>query len=640
MNRRRNLSIRFGALVLLAACAHSAPDSAWYSIPSAAPPRPMAYQSRYLTMRDGVRIALDLHLPGDAASGERFPAILHQTRYFRSVELRWLGRVLIGDPFDHTPLHRQTREELVSHGYAWIDIDVRGSGASEGTQLCPYAPEEIRDAAQVVDWIVAQAWSDGKVGSLGLSYDGTATDFLLVNSHPAVKATAPLFAGFDTYEDLLFPGGVRLSWFTEAWGRSNAALDRDDLGAVAGWWVNLFVRGVKPVDGAADAELAAALHAHEANYDVDAGARELTYRDDISRFDPFYKGGARVGLAGHAPRVIGTIGVFSPHSYVDDLAASGAAIQGMSGWFDGAYAHGAIKRYLSVRTPGSRLILGPWSHGGGSNIGPPDGPRASAFDHAVELRRFFDWRLRGMDDGISAEPPIHYFTMAEGKWKSADTWPVPATLVKFYLGAANSLGRAPPAGEGSDTYRVDDTAGTGSQSRWNTLVGGDPVAYPDRAEADQKLLVYTSAPLEQDLEVTGHPLVELFVASTADDGAFFVYLEDVGEDGGVTYVTEGVLRALHRKLSDRARPYADVVPFRTFERADAQPLVPGETAELAFDLQPTSYLFRRGHSIRIALAGADAGHFAPVLTGAPPILTVQRSAIAPSAVVLPVVARP
>lgn len=140
------------------------------------------------------------------------------------------------------------------------------------------------------------------------------------------------------------------------------------------------------------------------------------------------------------------------------------------------------------------------------------------------------------------------------------------------------------------------------------------------------------------MEVTGHPIVTLFVSSTANDGDFFVYLEDVDESGHVTYVTEGMLRAIHRKLSHEEPPYQTPTPYRTFKREDAVPLVSGEIAELKFDLLPTSYLLKKGHSIRVALAGADKDHF-EVLEGEPPMVRFYRSESYPSHMDIPVVGR-
>jgi putative CocE/NonD family hydrolase len=112
------------------------------------------------------------------------------------------------------------------------------------------------------------------------------------------------------------------------------------------------------------------------------------------------------------------------------------------------------------------------------------------------------------------------------------------------------------------------------------------------------------------VEISGSPTVVLEVASTATDGAFFAYLEDVGPDGHVTYLDEGELRAINRKQMDlHERPYNSPCPASGSSRHNAQPLVPGEPAELKICMWPTSILLRKGHQIRVALAGADAGTF-------------------------------
>ena len=284
------------------------------------------------------------------------------------------------------------------------------------------------------------------------------------------------------------------------------------------------------------------------------------------------------------------------------------------------------------------LLLGR-DHGGWSQIhgGVPD---ETDFEHTDQLLKYFDHHLKGIDSGLSGDARVHYYTLVEGRWKAAESWPPPATPTRFYLGEDGALGTDPPPhASGADVYRVDFAHGTGHRSRWNSLMGVEGgVMYPDRAEADRRLLVYQTAPLAADVEVTGHPVATLYLRSDHDDGAFFVYLEDVAPDGRVTYVTEGMLRGLHRKLATTPPPYRQVVPYRTFARADARPLVPGQVAELVFDLLPVSYVFRTGHSIRIALAGADADHFARVPADGTPTWRVERSPDHPSHVMLPVVA--
>ncbi|MBL7659891.1 CocE/NonD family hydrolase, partial [Escherichia coli] len=99
-----------------------------------------------------------------------------------------------------------------------------------------WSSDEIRDGAEIVDWIVRQPWCNGTVAALGNSYDGTSAELLLVNQHPAVRVIAPCFSLFDVYTDIAFPGGIHAAWFTDTWGRYNEALDRNALHEVVGWW--------------------------------------------------------------------------------------------------------------------------------------------------------------------------------------------------------------------------------------------------------------------------------------------------------------------------------------------------------------------------------------------------------------------
>ena len=622
--------------------ADSGSDATWYDACSPAKVhRGMRYSSFYLTMRDGVRIAVTLCLPGEGVDSLRLPTILNQTRYFRSMELRQPLRALMGGKaLHHIPSTARSRKRFVASGYAWVDIDVRGTGASYGSRVSEWSPDEIRDGAEIVDWIVRQPWSNGNVGALGSSYSGASAEFLLANRHPAVRAVAPRFALFDAYPEVAFPGGIHAAWFTETWGRYNDALDRNAPYEVTGQWLKLLVTGVRPVDGDRDRSLrAGAIAAHRDNYDVHEQALALTFRDDVAPSDPYHNQlGSRLEPVGAPIDDSGSLDLVSPHNYWHDIQAAGAAIYNYGGWFDGAYGNSAVKRFLTISTPGSRLILGPWNHGGKWHIEPHRTHVETSFDHEGELLRFFDFHLRERDTGIGSEPRVHYFTMVEGRWKAADTWPPPATTMIYHLADGGKLAlEASDSDSDADEYVVDHSTGTGEHSRWRTQVAiGEAVIYPERTAADEKLLTYTSPALERSLEVTGHPLVTLFVSSTADDGTFYVYLEDVDEHGRVAYVTEGLLRAVHRRINDASPPYRQPVPYRTFKRGDAQPLVRGEIAELTFDMLPTSYLFERGHRIRVAIAGADASHFT-ILPGGPPTIHVHRSRLHGSRVELPVI---
>jgi hypothetical protein len=447
----------------------------------------------------------------------------------------------------------------------------------------------------------------------------------MINQHPALKAVVPQFSLFDSGLDIAFPGGVHLEWFTKTWAKFNDALDRNEMGEVnKGWRFKLFAKGVRPVDEDGNGEiLRKAVPSHIYNYNPHELAKKITFRDDPWPTDP--------GLP---------IETFSPHGHIQSFRSSGIPVYSYSGWCDGAYAHSAIKRFINVRTSGSRMVIGPWMHGGFYNCSPYSEGK-SGFDHHGELLRFFDHFVKGEDTGIQNEKPVHYYTMGEERWKTADSWPPKGVTTHIlFLSINQSLSGTAPHGVGHwDEYRVDYSAGTGDHSRWNTLITNGPVSYPDRDGRDQKLLVYNSPQLEKDLEVTGHPIVTLFIRSTASDGNFFVYLEDVDETGRVRYVTEGMLRALHRKVSDEEpQPYLDLVPYHSAKRKDALPFLDGEIAELRFGLLPTSYLFKKGHSIRIAIAGADKDHFI-VPSVPPPTWRVYRDQPYSSRIELPVMPR-
>jgi putative CocE/NonD family hydrolase len=424
--------------------------------------------------------------------------------------------------------------------------------------------------------------------------------------NPAVKAVIPRHFEFDEFSETPYPGGVLSEWMIKAWSDGNRQLDTNP--------------GVKLVDEDTDQSLyREATKGRPQNIDVYSAAVKTSFRDD-----------REFGVA---------IDEISLHSYLPQIEKSRVAVNSWGGWFDASTADAVIRSFLSLANY-QRAVVGPWNHGGGQNASPYQTAESQRVMQAYEWLRFFDHYLKGIDTGLDSEKLFYYFTLGEERWKVTKTWPIPGTtMVRWYLDDGNTLSRnAPSASTGADTYTVNFDATTGEKNRWHTQVGGQ-VFYPDRAEEDRKLLVYTSAPFDADTEVTGYPIIDLFVTSTANDGAFLAYLEDVNEKGVVTYVTEGALRALHRKISAETPPYKLLVPFHSFKKKDAMPLVPAQIAELKFGLQPTSILIRKGHRLRIAIAGADKNSFARIPTEGAPTISVARNQKNASWIELPVVRR-
>lgn len=579
--------------------------------------RKIRMQSLYLPMRDGTRLAVDVFFPSPAPSDQRFPVLLHQTRYWRLPELRWpfsmFSQGLLGHEAGYV-------KELVLSGYVFVNVDCRGSGASFGSRPYPWSPEEIGDGADVVDWIVKQPWASGVIGSVGISYTGTAAEMLLVNQHPAVKACMALFSLYDVYDEIACPFGIPHENFLREWGHANAMLDENRL-PVSEFLPKLLVRGVKPAGSRA--ELQQALAGHRDNLHVSDTSRGIIYRDQ-------------------APQngIVDSMDAFSPHFYQDKIDASGAAMYSVSGWFDGAYQHSAIRRYLNSKADTNKLLLGPWDHGAKHHI-TPGGSRKLGAESVREGVKYFDFHLKGYENGFADEPPVRYFTMQEEAWKTADSWPPPGThLQDWYLRENGGLTpQLPPSGNFSDILTADPRQGTGKDSRWYSLLSRVKTHryYPDRKQRDQLLTCYDSLPLDRNTEVTGHPIAILFVRTRATDGSFIVYLEEILPDGQVLYVTEGGLRALHRQTGTAAE-YQDVVPARNFREAQASHLVPDEVALLEFDLLPTSYMFRKGSRIRIALATGDSDVFEKICEDGSEY-EILRNEEYPSGVRLPVMGR-
>jgi uncharacterized protein len=549
----------------------------------------------YVAMRDGTKIAIDVMLPKDLPPATRIPALLSITRYWRATENRQPDNL---------------QKFFVRHGYALIMVDVRGTGASFGTWTMPWSKKEIEDYGKVVDWVVAQRWSSGKVGAYGNSYGGNSAQLLATLNHPAVQAVLPRHYEFDEFTDVPFPGGIPNDWLIKTWNDSNHQLDE---GA-----------GVKPVDEDADRSLLRqAIKEHANNIDLYQAARQVTFRDDA------------LSIGGGV-----TLDDISIHNYRKEIERSKVPINNWGGWFDAGTADGVIKSFLTFKNS-QRAIIGSWNHGASQNASPYFSVKSQRISIMYEWLRFFDHYLKDIDTGLDSEKVLFYYTMGEERWKQTRVWPVAGTKnMRLYMAGDNSLSEsAPTLTAGTDTYKVDYEASTGEKNRWRTQLGGQ-VIYADRAEEDRRLLTYTSQPLASDTEITGYPVINLYVTSTQTDGAFFVYLEEIDESGKVTYLTEGQLRAIHRKVSNDMPPYTSPVPYHTFRKKDAMPLVPGEIAELKFGLLPTSILIKKGHRIRVALAGHDKSVFARIPAEGTPIISVARNRQHASFIELPVVRNP
>jgi len=552
-----------------------------------------------IAMSDRVNLAADVALPAEA-SVTRHPAVLVMSPYGRA-----------------TRLSSGAIRAFTSAGLAVVTVDMRGAGASQGHSTTIFSRQERGDIAAILAWIAGQPWSDGRVVTTGASYDGNLAALAMAAHSKALAAAVPRFIDFDTYRDLAVPGGVRNEMLLKQWG---ALTDTLNLGtpclqnaAACPPLTNL-----KPVDGDTGYQaLRAALRVHQANWSPYRDTRGYAFEDDVLPSGASLSGG------------------FLSTQFAA-LKASRAPVQIWGSWFDAATADSALEWYRRAPDAKVELFLGAWTHGGGGRVDPfVRDPAEDEPGAPVPAHEFLGFVQRALAEPSGAERIIHYYTAGAATWRTTRDWP-PANIrpIRWFFSAGGGLDRAAPIGAGgADRYAVDFSATTGKTNRWTTQLGGGPVDYGDRSGPDRKLLTYTAAPLDRDIEITGAPLVGLSLASTASDGAVFAYLEAVAPDGRSIYLSEGDLRLALRGPPRAGNRPPGVSP--SFLRADVAPLAPGAVIDAAILLHTVSARVPKGYRLRIAIGGADADTFARYPRQGDPIYTIWRTPAAPSYVDLP-----
>ncbi len=588
--------------------------------------------SVYVPAKDGTLIAIDVWLPKNLSGTEQLPALVEGTRYWRATPVTLLGRV-IGLFGGETPGSRPGgfAAYFTDKGYAYITVDVRGTGASFGVHDTEYSLQEVDDYASVLDWIVSQPWSNGNVGALGVSYSGTSAELMTTTGHPALKVVAPLYSDFDAQYHLVTPGGVYQPAFVDLWSDMVAAMDRNDICALSSFfspqpieggactitkWV---AGGVKPVDGEKD-KLEAAVAAHNSPI-VKTLMSELHYRD------------SPISPLGY------TAMDNMPYGRKEEIEASGLPMYVVAGWFDAATVEGTLARFVSFSNPQS-VFIAPFSHGGGQDTDPFKETKGElAWSQEEQLQRlesFFAAYLK--KEGTPPETGLQYYVMGADTWRQTDIWPPRGfDTLTFFLGPEKKLTEEAPASEqAADDYSVDFEVGTTSSSRWMTQLGGSDVVYDRNRPELSSLLRYQTAPFEQDMELTGNVVLDLWLTSDQSDGAVHAYLEEVSPDGAVTYLSEGILRLKHRKIADEQPIYPVFGPYHSFLKKDAAEMPVGEPQLVSMGLYATSALIKEGHRLQIAIAGADSTSFARVPEqGANPQWRIHRGEAHPSRISIP-----
>ncbi len=312
------------------------------------------------------------------------------------------------------------------------------------------------------------------------------------------------------------------------------------------------------------------------------------------------------------------------------------------GWYD-IHAQGTINSFVTIHNQGGgnakgncRLIMGAWAHGPLSGLKYPANEKPPKEADPV---RFFDYWVRGIDNGVKDDKPVHYYVMGDPEtegapgnfWRTADNWPPPAEAANYYLHADGTLSAEPPQGDEKRTFKYDPADPVPTVGGQNLLLPKGPMDQRS-VESRGDVLVFSTEPLEKPIEVTGRILARLYVESDRPDTDFTVKLTDVYPDGRSMLVTDGILRCRYRE---------------SFERET--PMKPGKVYEITVDLWSTSLIFNQGHRIRIAVSSSNhprfdanpntgkRSHFSETKEVA--TNTVWMSKERPSHVVLPVYAR-
>jgi putative CocE/NonD family hydrolase len=486
----------------------------------------------FVRMSDGARIALTLHLPETRGP---WPVVF-EARPYRKDDLSWAGGIY---------------RRLVDEGdLAVCRADVRGTGSSEGVAEDEYTDREWQDHLETFDWLTSRDWCNGSIGMYGTSYSGFNSLQVAALRPPALKAIIPIFATDRRYtDDVHFGGGVR---------RGIDFLDYP-LNMVA-------MNALPPVPSVFGEGWR-----EEWRRRVEATPPwELRWFEEQDESEYWLHGS-----------------VFTRYEDIE------AATMIIAGHADG-YHNMAFRTFEALKGP-RRLLFGAWSHMSPRFSMP--GPR---IDHVPEMIRWWDRWLRGTENGVDAEPPIQMFVRRStrpepdldsyrGHWQAEPAWPPERMrLDRRELASASQVaisGMKVPAERAHELVVRGDVGVTGSIWCAAELPFGPP--WDQRAD-EAFSITYTWPPLEGELEVMGHPSVELMVTSDAPVAFVSVKLCDVFPDGTSALVTRGILNLTHRD-----------------SHASPRPLEPGTPYRVRVELDATSWIWEEGHRVRLDLAGAD-----------------------------------
>jgi putative CocE/NonD family hydrolase len=514
-----------------------------------------------IPMRDGTRLAASILRP---AAGRPVPAVLIRSPYDKTAQRLW-------------------QDQWVDAGYAFVRQDVRGRYDSEG-EFYPFRNDPF-DGYDTVEWIASQPWCDGNVGQTGFSHVGTVQYLVAPQSPPHLKAANPEFAPASVYHYWWWQGGAFRLSFNLAWAILLAGDNHrhypERAAALEKWrreaWVSpeeMKALDIKPLF-------------RTWNYEETSILDGVFGNDWVRDFMTHYSYGE----------------FWKPYDFHTQHAEMDIPMMHVAGWYD-TFLQGTLDSYTGLRAKaksdrardGQKLIAGPWQHvtWGRSTVGDIDfGQALQSLNPFATRRRWFDYWLKGEDNGFLSEAPVLLFVMGENVWRPEPAWPLErATKQRLYLHADGSLSAREPGSEAPRSYQYnpDDPVITMGGCEWVNYPCGPYDQKPLDGRPD--VLTFVTEPLERDLEVTGQVFAHVWASTDARDTDFTAKLVDVRPDGSAWNVCDGIVRAKWRdsfetpSFVERGRPY-----------------------EFVIDLWSTSMLFRAGHRIRLDISSSNFPRF-------------------------------
>jgi putative CocE/NonD family hydrolase len=524
--------------------------------------QPAIKQTVEIPMRDGVTLRADIWRP---SSDGRFPVLVYRTPY---------GRKFAEKDFT-------TFEHAVERGYAVLIQDVRGRYDSGG-EFRPYE-NEGHDGFDTIEWAARQSWSNGEVGSFGLSYPGAVQWLAAVENPPHLKAMVPAMT-FSTPQNFFYAGGAwDLSWIEWIW--DNIAPD---------------IRAKQNLPG--PKSYSEAIEAWQKQGEKMLSDVPLKNLAELQGIAPYY-----FDWLSHPPQDPWWDWAELRNQY----ANVHASVLNLSAWYDDNYGpegatsnfKGLLQTRKSEPDPRTHLLLGPWVHGVDSTQKTKAGDRvfgpAAAIDYDEVVLRWMDHYLKGIDNGVERESPVRYFVMGRNEWRESKKWPPAAKLTPYYLFSGNdddtthakrSLSTAiPEISERSNTFLSDP-----QNPVKNIYSSSGAHDYRDLANRND-VLTFDSSPMVSDMEVTGPIRAEMYTACDCRDVDLWVRLLDVAPDGTAFNLMS---------------PGLDVVRASYREAGRAQQLLePNRIYVIDFENLITSNIFKQNHRVRVQISGSFFPNF-------------------------------